>query len=330
MQGKTNSFKITAIKLNPAKWKRTVMDSGVRNARYLILGRELNRGLLFKLFLYWILIITSYIYLNPVLKMLVKMVMNHRDLVNPAVTWIPRELYWGHLAKAWNALQYGRTLFISIAVSGLSAFFHVITCGMMGYALARMQFRLKKLLFFLLIMAFIIPPQVTILPLIMMYTELGFQNHLVSILIPSIFGFGVKGALFVIIYRQFFMTQPKELEEAAKIDGASAFRFYWKVMFPLAKPAILVVSIFSFVWTWNDTYFPSMFLSGANDVPLALQMSRLDTSIKAMLTKEDAPEVMIESIKMAASFLVILPPLVIFFLVQRFFVESVERAGLVE
>ncbi len=126
------------------------------------------------------------------------------------------------------------------------------------------------------------------------------------------------------------MTQPKELEEAARIDGANAFKFYWKVMFPLAKPAILVVFLFSFVWTWNDTYYPRMFLTAATEVPIAMEMLRLDTSISSFVESAQIPEYTAEAIKMAASFLALLPPLLIFFFAQRWFVESVERTGLVE
>lgn len=325
MMGKINIAKFKAPPL-----KKRMMQNGLQTFRYAILGREVNRGLLFKTFIYWILIVTSYIYLNPILKMLVKMVMNEKDLNDPTVTWIPHEIYLGHLKTAWAALQYLDSLFVSIGISTIVAVFHVISCGLMGYALARMQFPFKKLLTFLLIMTFIIPPQVIILPMIIMYTKLGLQGNLFSLILPSLFGFGIKGALFVIIFRQFYTTQPKELEEAAKIDGASSFKFYWKVMFPLAKPAILVVSLFSFVWTWNDTYYPRMFLGQSPLVPLATQMSRVDASITSMIGNEETALVLVEAIKMSASFLALLPPLLIFFFAQSYFVESVERTGLVE
>ncbi|AKG36233.1 carbohydrate ABC transporter permease [Paenibacillus durus] len=302
----------------------------VTDIRYLFFGREINRGLLFKLLIYWVLVITAYIYLNPILKMLVKMVMSKDDMLDPAVEWIPREIYWGHLADAAQSLMYGKSVLISITVSAVVALFHVITCGMMGYSLARMNFPGKSVLLVMLVLAFIIPPQVTVLPLIIMYTKLGLQNHLISLILPSVFGFGIKGSLFVIIFRQFYMTQPVEMEEAAKIDGAGAFKFYWKIMFPLAKPSIFVVSIFSFIWTWNDTYYPNIFLSVTDNVPLALQMARMDEDLKTILDSEEMLLLLMEGIKMAASFLVILPPLIIFFLAQRYFVKSVERSGFID
>lgn len=300
------------------------------SAKYAILGKEVNEGLLFKLFLYTIFIATSYIYLNPIMKMIVNMLMSEKDLIDPTVTWIPSGLYWGHIVNALESLNYGQAFFVSLLVAGSSAIFHVLSCGLAGYALARLEFPFKKIVVGLLITAFVIPPQVIILPTIILYTNLGLNNSILSLIVPSILGFGVKGALFVIIFRQFFTTQPKELEEAARIDGASAIKFYVKVMLPLAKPAILVVFLFSFVWTWNDTYYPRMFLVDTSLLPLASEMLSLDNSITTMVESQLISTYEAGAVKMAASFLSILPPLLIFLFFQRHFVEGVERTGLVE
>ncbi|MCJ8012635.1 carbohydrate ABC transporter permease [Paenibacillus sp. KQZ6P-2] len=298
--------------------------------RYMVLGREINQGLIFKLALYSVLIITSYIYMNPIIKMLVKMVMSIKDLIDPTVMWIPSSIYLGHVAEAWKLLDYPKSLAVSLFIAVTAAVLHCIACGLAGYALARLDVPFKKTAFFLVISAFIIPPQVIILPTIMAYTELGLNGHLLTLILPSVFGFGVKGALFVIIFRQFFLTQPKALEEAARIDGANALKFYARVMFPLAKPAILVVFLFSFVWTWNDTYYPRMFLGASDNMPLALKISYIDRNLTAFIQEGGFPEFLAEPIKMGASFLVILPPLLIYLFAQRYFVESVERTGLVE
>ncbi|MCQ6559065.1 carbohydrate ABC transporter permease [Paenibacillus mendelii] len=327
----------TKLDLVKSKWtlkrglgRKLGMKNKVRKVRYALLGREINNGLVFKLFLYAIFLSTSYIYIQPVLKMVVKMLMNGKDIIDPTVTWIPSTLYMGHLSAAWEVLKYEKSVIISIIVALLVAVFHCISCGFAGYAFARLEFPFKRIAFVLLLVAFIIPPQVVVLPSILAYRWAGLDNSLVSLVIPALFGFGVKGSLFVIIYRQFFMTQPRELEEAAKIDGASAIKFYLKVMFPLAKPAIIVVFLFSFVWTWNDTYMPRMFLGGAEDVPLAVQMSRLGQSLDNLMKASEMPAYLAEPIKMAASFLTILPPLLLYLFAQRYFVESVERTGLVE
>ena len=309
---------------------RTNLHHTLKKVQYFMIGREVNNGLIFKLFMYVVFISTAYIFLHPILRMIVKMVMNESDLMDPSVTWIPSTVYLGHLASAWEALNYGKSVFISIVVSLLAAIFHCVSCGLAGYAFAKLDFPFKKIAYALLLISFIIPPQVVVLPTIIAYRALNLENSLISLVVPALFGFGVKGALFVIIFRQFFMTQPKELEEAAKIDGAHAFRFYWKVIFPLAMPAIVVVFLFSFVWTWNDTYFTRMFLGASQDVPLAMQMSRLNAVLNEVTAGAEIPQLLAEPIKMAASFLTILPPLILFFFTQRYFVESVERTGIVE
>lgn len=311
------------------KDKRYYM-SKLRTLKYTILGREVNEGLLFKTFLYIVFIATSYIFLNPIIKMMVTMVMSAKDLMNPTITWIPSGIHLGQLKKAWVLLDYPQAVSISLLIALCTSVFHVISCGFAGYALARLEFPFKKVIFGLLLLAFIIPPQVIILPTIIAYTNLGLNNSIITLIVPSVLGFGVKGALFVIIFRQFFSTQPKELEEASKIDGASAIKFYFKVMLPLAKPAILVVFLFSFVWTWNDTYFPQMFLSNSGLLPLASETLQLDRLITSLIDTQQISSHEAGAIKMAASFLVILPPLVIFLVFQRHFVESIERAGLVE
>lgn len=300
------------------------------SVKYAILGKEVNEGLLMKVFLYTIFISTSYIYLNPILKMIVNMLMSEKDLIDPTVTWIPSSLFFGHIKNAWISLNYHQAFFISLFIAVSSAVFHCISCGLAGYALARLEFPFKKLVMALLIVAFVIPPQVIILPTIIAFQALGLDDSILALIVPSILGFGVKGALFVIIFRQFFQTQPRELEEAAKIDGASAIKFYLRVMLPLAKPAILVVFLFSFVWTWNDTYFPKMFLVDTNILPLASEMLKLDGSITSLIESQQMSSYEAGAVKMAASFLSLLPPLLIFAIFQRHFVEGVERTGLVE
>lgn len=148
-------------------------------------------------------------------------------------------------------------------------------------------------------------------------------------MLPALFGQGVKGALFVIIYRQFFAKQPKELEEAAMMDGANPLKVFFRVMLPLARPAIVVVFLFSFVWNWNDFYTPSIFLHGMEDQPLSVGVASITNEIN-MRAEEIGPSIYDEPMKMAASFLMIMPPLILYIFAQRWFVEGVDRTGLVE
>jgi multiple sugar transport system permease protein len=294
-----------------------------------VFGKEADKGAIFRFFMYLILIDTAFIYVKPILYMITTMVKDASNLLDPSVIWVPRSLFFGHLTEAMRLLKYGQAFSISMTVSLSVAILQIISCSIAGYAFARLEFPFKKFWFVCLIFTFIMPPQVTILPMIIMFKEFGWINTYYPLIIPALFGHGLKGALFVIIFRQFFSTLPKELEEAAKIDGASVFRVFFRVMLPISTSAIIVVFLFSFVWNWNDFYYPSMFMFGTKQVPLSISLSQLAASLNAEAA-ESGPSIFAEPIKMAASFLIIMPPLIIYLFTQRWFVEGVERTGLVE
>ncbi|GGD79798.1 carbohydrate ABC transporter permease [Paenibacillus nasutitermitis] len=301
----------------------------MKQIRKLIFGLEADRGLLFKCFIYLILIDVAYIYLNPILYMVTTMVKNRYDLLDPAVIWAPREIYLGVIQQAFDKMNYLKGFMLSTSISSVIAICQTLSCAVAGYAFARLQFPFKRLLFFCLILAFIVPPQVTILPMILGAGQLHILNTYWPLILPALFGHGLKGALFVIIYRQFFSTQPRALEEAAKMDGANVLTIFYRVMLPLARPAIVVVFLFSFVWNWNDSYYPAIFVGSNGDLPLSLGISQL-SAILDEETKRSGPSVFDESMKMAASFLIILPVVILYSFTQRWFVEGVDRTGLVE
>ncbi|WP_391563816.1 carbohydrate ABC transporter permease [Paenibacillus cremeus] len=294
-----------------------------------LIGKEADKGFIFRLFMYLILVDTAFIYIKPIIYMITTMVKDAGNLLDPAVIWVPRSLYWGHLQEAFRLLKYPSAFTISMIVSLSVAVLQVISCSIAGYAFARLEFPLKKFWFVCLIFTFVMPPQVTILPSILLFKGFGWINTYYPMIIPALFGHGLKGALFVIIFRQFFSTLPKELEEAAKIDGASVFRVFFRVMLPISTSAIIVVFLFSFVWNWNDFYYPSMYMFGSKEVPLSISLSRLAAAMTAE-AEQSGPSIFAEPIKMAASFLIIMPVLAVYTFTQRWFVEGVERTGLVE
>ncbi|WP_199614278.1 carbohydrate ABC transporter permease [Paenibacillus alkalitolerans] len=301
----------------------------VMKVRYAVIGREADKGLLFKLFIYVILLDAAYIYLKPIFRMLSLMIQNGNDLLDPAVNWVPRVIYMGHLQEVWEWLEYPKAFGMSLLLSCSVALFQTFSCAIAGYAFARLKVPFKSLLFFCLLVSFIVPLQLTILPNLIFARVLGVLNTVIPIIVPAMFGLGLKGALFVIIYRQFFSTQPKELEEAAKIDGASVFKVFFKVMMPLAKPAILVVFLFSFVWTWNDFYLPSMYLTDLDIKPLSMGISQIASVMRAE-AESGGPSIYTEPLSMATTFMMIVPPILLYFFAQRWFIEGVERTGLVE
>jgi multiple sugar transport system permease protein len=301
----------------------------MRKAITALVGKELDRGLLFRLFMYVLLIDVAFIYLKPVLYMVTTMLKSNNDLLDPSVIWIPMQLYAGHLVEALSMLSYWKGLTISTIVSTLSACFQVLSCAIAGYAFARLTFPFKRFWFAALLFTFIMPPQITILPSILTFKELGWINTYWPLIVPTLFGHGLKGALFVLIFRQFFATLPKEMEDAARLDGANTRRIFFRVMLPISRSAIIVVFLFSFVWSWNDAYYPSMYMFGAQDVPLSISLSKLNAKL-AMEAQEGSLRAFLEPIRMAASFFIILPLLVLYSFTQRWFVEGIERTGLVE
>ncbi|MCZ8511635.1 carbohydrate ABC transporter permease [Paenibacillus filicis] len=320
---------VPLLKMKPVRKGRLPWRERLTRFRWFLFGKEADKGFLFRLFIYLILIDTAYIYLKPILYMISTMVKDSADLLDPSVIWVPRSIFTGVLQDAWSKLRFPTAFTISLTMSLCVSLLQTVSCAIAGYAFARLDFPFKRFWLFCLLLSFIVPTQVIILPMLLAASKLGLMKTYLPIIIPALFGHGLKGALFVIIYRQFFYSQPKELEEAAKIDGANVFKIFFKVMLPLAKPAILVVFLFSFVWTWNDSYLPSMYLNGEKNVPLSLGLSQIQTLL-AQQAQDVGPSIFDEPLKLAASFLIIFPPLIIYMFAQRWFVEGVERTGLVE
>ncbi|MCQ6559086.1 carbohydrate ABC transporter permease [Paenibacillus mendelii] len=293
-----------------------------------LFGTQEKTGWLTILVLYAILLNIAYLYLNPIFYMASTMLKNSVDLLDPSVRWIPRSFEWNNLKLAWQGLNYMSALKNSVMISGLGAIFHVIACALAGYAFAKFKFPGKTILFGLLILSFLIPPQTIVIPLFILIKNLGWMGTKFAIIGQAMFGHGIRGALFVIIFTQFFRTLPKELDEAARIDGAGSLRVLFQIIVPLAKPAILVVFLFSFIWHWNETYLTSLVI-GAENTPLTLSLFNLQTVLQGLYESE-ADKMFNETIRMAASFLIIIPPLILYAIGQRWFVEGVERTGLIE
>ncbi|GAA3408861.1 carbohydrate ABC transporter permease [Paenibacillus hodogayensis] len=310
-----------------------VPEAALRNTldflKYRFIGVEFDKGILFKILLYVILINVAFIYIKPILYMVTTMVKDAQNILDPTVIWVPKSLYFGHLAEATRILHYVKSFFISISLSASVSVLQIFSCAVAGYAFARLDFPLKNLWVSLLLFTFIMPPQVIILPSIMLFKGFGWMDTFLPMVVPALFGHGLKGAMFVIIYRSFYSNLPKELDEAARMDGANAIKLFFRVMFPLSKSAIVVVVLFSFVWNWNDFYLPSIFMFTAQNVPLSITLARLAAELK-LAAGAGEMTVYAESIKMAAAFLIIVPLLVVYFFAQRWFIEGVERTGLVE
>ncbi len=297
--------------------------------RGIFFGTRTSYGLVFTLLVYALLIAIGFVYLYPLLFMLVTSFKSPSDLLNPMVQWVPSELYFGNYFKAYRVLDYPTTLMNSITVSLVPSIIQTIICSIIAYGLARYQFPGKHVVFALILATFIIPPQNTVIPQLLTYRQFGLLGSLWSMVLPALAGQGFRSAIFILIFYQTFLSLPKVLEEAAYIDGASDLIVFLRIAVPTAVPAYIVSLIFSVVWYWNETYLTTIFLEGGIQT-LPMQLSKFVQAYQNLYPPGTVNifDRLNEAIKLAGTFLNILPLLLMYFVLQRWFVESVERTGI--
>lgn len=293
---------------------------------------------LVRLFMYVLLIGLAFVFLYPFLYMLISSVMSNADINSSSVHWIPTEFKFENYVLALdliNGKMYAKNSFF---VTVVATFGHVISCSFIGYGFARYNFPGKKILFALVILAFIVPIQTLIVPLYLNYSRLNWLNSYKPILIPTFFGFGLKGALYVFLFRQFFLTVPTSLEEAARIDGCGFMRTYWKIVFPLAKATIVVAIVLSVVWHWNDTYEPGIYIMSpklaflppklSNIIAAANALPEEQATLMASLGLADGEDTLNDAVVMAGAAIISAPVLLFFAFAQKQFMQGIERTGI--
>lgn len=293
-----------------------------------LFGSRSRYGLLFTAALYALLIAIGFVYLYPLLFMFVSSIKTPSDLLNPMVQWVPTEAYSGNYEKAYRVLNYPKTLMTSALVSIIPSLLQTFVASLVGYGLARYRFWGKNLILLLVLVTFIIPPQNTVIPQMLTYRDQGLLGNPLALILPALLGQGYKSAIFILIFYQSFLSLPRVLEEAARLDGASDLRIFFTIAIPSALPAFIVSFIFSVVWYWNETFLTSIFLEGGVTT-LPMQLSRFVQAYENLYPPGTVNifDRLNEAVKMSGTFLNILPPLVVYFLLQRWFVESVERTG---
>lgn len=233
---------------------------------------------------------------------------------------IPSPAYWNNFYDAWTRFDFNRAAFNSVFLYSLPVtIFTLISSMIVAYGFAKIQWRGREPLFWVCIATMMLPWQVTMVPLFIIFKELGWINTYWPFVIPSLFG----NAYFIFLLRQFFRSIPEELSDAARIDGAGEFGILWRVILPLSKPAIAVVLLFRFLWSWNDYLGPLIYINSEAMQPLALAIYRMRTLALSMGTTSMAyPHLM------AVSTLVALPIILIFIFAQRTFIEGISTTGL--
>jgi multiple sugar transport system permease protein len=299
------------------------------NLKGFLFGDRAGYGLIFTLALYALLVAIGFVYLYPLLFMLVTSLKSPADLLNPMVQWVPTELYLGNYVKAYRVLRYPATLGSSILISVVPSLIQAAVCSVVGYGLARYRFWGKHLLFGLILATFIIPAQTTVIPQMLAYRSFGLLGNILALILPALLGQGYKSAIFILIFYQTFIALPKALEEAARLDGASERAIFLTIALPAAVPAFIISIIFSTVWYWNETYLTVIFLEGGLQ-SLPMQLAKFSQAYENLYPPGvvNIFDRLNEAVKLSGTFLNILPLLLMYFVLQKWFVESIERTGI--
>lgn len=296
--------------------------------RRTLIGNGEGQGLLQKTVLYFILAGIGFIYLYPVLYMIVNAFFSSEDLIDPSVTWVPTQIYFGNFVKAWNTLDFQNSFLRSVGMSIIPALFQTAVTAITGYGFARFNFPLKKLWLALCVLTFIIPTQVTLVPRYVLFSSYKILDTPLPSFLPALFGQGLKSAVFVLVFYQFFKSYPKAMDEAAEIDGANKFTLFFKIALPTATPAIVLSVLFSMVWYWNETTQARLYFGDIETLPMKL--NDFYDSYQALYNPSNLVNFgnINESITLAGTFLSILPLLIMYICLQRQFVESIEKTGI--
>jgi len=263
--------------------------------------------------LYFIYITGSIVLLIPLFWMVSTSLKTPAQIFKYPIIWIPHPIVWRNYVDAFLAIPFlkyvGNTVFIAFT----SIIGDLLSCSLVAYSFARLRYPGRDFFFMLMLSTLMIPSSVTMIPQFLLYKWF----HLIDTYVPLILPAYLAYPMWVFLIRQFFMTVPFEYDDAAKIDGCGYLSIYWKILMPQIKPALIAVAIFSFMAHWNNFMGPLIYLNSQDKYPLALGL-RLFQGL--YMTKWE--------LVMAASTMALIPPLLIFFIAQRYFIQGVVITGL--
>lgn len=287
---------------------------------------------------YFFLISIGYIVLFQLFYMASYAFRDTGDMNDPSVVWIPRMFTTESFSLAIEQLEYFKSLWNTLSIQILSGFIEVISCAVAAYGFARFKFPFKNVLFFMVIITIVVPSQMIAVPLYLNYADfnpfgiLGLISNIAGkdlrpnlldgglvFYLPSIFASGLRSGLFIFIYRQFFVALPLELEEAASIDGAGPVKTFLRIILPSSGSALLTVTIFSIVWHWNEYYLSALYFE--EKYPLSVKLSALSSGLEQGQDNR--------GLRMAACLLFVIPVLILYAFLQRKFIKSIDRVGIV-
>lgn len=279
----------------------------------------------------------AYVILYPVLNMLSK-AFSEDVFVQETTKWIPRKIGLFNVELALDYLNYKSSFLLTVQLALVGSIIQVISSAIIAYGFSRFEFPGKNIWFTLVIVTIIVPAQTYIMSQYVdfryfdffgLLAPFGVSVNLLSTVwtfwLPAIFGVGLKSGLFIYIMRQFFLGMPKDLEEAATIDGCGPLKTFVQIMMPNALTSCLTVFLFSLVWTWND-YFTASTMFQFGERPLAVML--FNTSDLSTIAFSSTENVNYAYVKSAAAMLTIFPLVIVFLMAQNFFLESIDRVGI--
>jgi multiple sugar transport system permease protein len=269
---------------------------------------------------YALLFFLGFTWLFPLYWMVITALKDDPQIRTVPPVLFPDPIFWSNFASGWARYNFTLAAFNSIFRFSLPVIILTVASSLIvAYGFAKIRWRGSSFFFGLCIATMMLPWQVTMVPLFIIFKNFGWLNSYLPLVVPALFGH----PYFIFMLRQFFLTIPEELSESARIEGASEWGILWRILLPLSKPAIAVVVLFRFLWSWNDFLGPLIYLKDESQYPLALMIYRLQqTATSQGNTAMAYPHLM------AVSTIVALPVIIIFILAQRTFIEGISTTGL--
>ena len=325
----------------PALLRRLDSRSLRSSLRLRTAGSRLSR-LVFAVVRAFLIFGLAFIILYPLLYMISLSFREPKELFDPTVVWIPKTFTLDNIRFVYAETDYlvslGKTLSIALSCSVLQT----LVCAVTGYGFARFKFRGRGVLFFLALFTLIVPPQTITMPLYIQYVSftdftarlfssegIAVIDTMIPLVLPALFGAGLRAGLFVYLYRQYFKNMPVELEDAAYLDGCGPLAAFWRIMLVNAGPIILVTFLFSFVWYWNDYLNVSLFYTSARPLSVVVATFREYLQTARLADGSAFSQAQVGIYVQVACLMFIAPVLVIYLFLQKHFTQSIVQAGIV-
>ncbi len=273
-----------------------------------------------RMLLYLVAILASLLFMLPFAWTVFSSLKTPSELYQFPPSWLPATPRFYNYVEVFEVAPYGRWLLNSVFVSVVGTFGSVFSAAITGYSFARFRYPGRNLIFMLTLSTMMLPAEVTLIPLYLLFNKIKWLDTYLPLIVPSFFG---GGAFLIFMMRQFFMTIPMDLDEAARIDGAGYLRIFWQILLPLCVPALATAAIITFIGDWNSFLFPYIILNTKEKFVIGIGIKYFQTVASNIDSMEPR-----ENLLMAASIMMTAPIIFLFFTAQRYFVRGIVMSGI--